>query len=356
MQEDLADDSIHTFEGHTAGVYAVAWSPTSDDLVASGGGDDRAFLWRVGEDAYLETQGAVHELTGHTDTVSALAFSKDGKLLATGGMDGCVRVWTVDEGRCMTTLEGPGDAVEWVRWHPKGTVVLAGCADFTVWMWNAQTGACMQVFSGHSGPVTCGGFSADGKLVVTGGGEGDASLRIWDPKTGECKFTLQGGHFHAAGLTALAFHPDAAVVLTGSEDGTSKIVALDTGRVINSLTGHEEDASLEAVAFLPGLPLAATAGLDGKLIVWDVASATSRVVCQHPEGIVRMICHHSQPLILTGCIDGAVRVWDARTGACSHTFGGHVEAVQDMALSPNGTLVLSGSEDGTVRVFSLVDT
>lgn len=127
------------------GVYSVAWSPRQADLVATGGADDRAYIWRVGQEAFEATGGAVLELSGHTDTVSALAFSADGASLASGGMDGRVKVWEVATGRCTQTLEGPGDAVEWLQWHPKGGVLLAGAADFTAWMWLAATGACMQV-------------------------------------------------------------------------------------------------------------------------------------------------------------------------------------------------------------------
>lgn len=130
----------------------MAWCPTQPDLVATGGADDRAFIWRVGQDAYEQTGGATLELGGHTDTVCALAFNAAGDALASGGMDGRVKVWEAASGRCIQTLEGPGEAVEWVRWHPKGNVVLAGAADFTAWMWLAQTGACMQVGTGARGP------------------------------------------------------------------------------------------------------------------------------------------------------------------------------------------------------------
>lgn len=68
-----------------------------------------------------------------------------GSLLATGSLDSSVKVWSVADGGCMQTLEGPGDGVDWVAWHPKGDILLAGSEDFTMWMWLAQTGACMQV-------------------------------------------------------------------------------------------------------------------------------------------------------------------------------------------------------------------
>jgi WD40 repeat protein len=351
---EAEDDSVHLFEGHSAGVFAVAWSPLpGSDLVATGGGDDRAFLWRVGEAAFAETRGAVAELGGHADSVAALAFSPDGAMLASGGMDGVVRVWNAADGALLHALDGPAEAVEWAAWHPRGNVVLAGCADFTAWMWLAATGAFMQVFAGHAGPVAAGGFTPDGRAVVTAGGEGDASLRVWDPKSGECRATVAGPRFATAALTALALSADSALALVGAEDGGVRVVGLEGGRQLASLIAHEEGASIEAAAFLPGAPLGATAGMDGKLVVWDLAASAARASCEHPDSVTALACHPSAPLLFTGCADGGVRCWDARTGECARAWRGHAQVVQDLALSPDGGMVLSGSEDGTARVFSM---
>lgn len=81
----------------------------------------------------------------------------------------------------------------------------------------------LQVFSGHSGSVSCGGFTPDGKCVVTGGGENDASLKVWNPKSGECTLTVQGHPYHTAGLTCLDIHPDSTAVISGAEDGVPKV-------------------------------------------------------------------------------------------------------------------------------------
>ncbi|KAL6776180.1 hypothetical protein ACKKBG_A20155 [Auxenochlorella protothecoides x Auxenochlorella symbiontica] len=360
---EYEDDSIHTFEGHQDGVYAVAWCPTKKDLVATGGADDKAFLWRVGHDAFEETGGAFFQLDGHEDTVASLAFNHDGSLLASGGMDGVVKVWDTETGACLQTLDGPGDAVEWVAWHPRGDVVLAGTADFSAWMWEGRRGAWMATFSGHTAPVAAGAFTPDGRAVVTAGGEGDASLRVWDPRSGACTASVSGHPFHAAGVTCLALSPDGASALTGSEDGAAKVVSLGTGRVGATLVtdparpGHEdqgERAGVEAVAWVPALPgAAASAALDGALVFWDLATATPRAICQHPAGITRLAVHPSEPLVFTACMDGAVRAWDARSGRCNACFRGHEAPVQDLAVSPDGKLVLAGAEDGAARVFSL---
>ena len=86
-----------------------------------------------------------YELAGHTDTVVSLAFSASGVLLASGGLDATVRVWSTADGALVRALEGPADDVHWVAWHPRGDVVLAGSEDFSAWMWLARSGDCMQV-------------------------------------------------------------------------------------------------------------------------------------------------------------------------------------------------------------------
>lgn len=104
---------------------------------------------------------------------------------------GICKVWRVADGQLMHSLEGSGGALQWVTWHPRGDVVVAGTDDFMVYMWNAMTGAVMQVFTGHSGEVNAGCFTPDGKSLVTVGGDEDASLRVWNPRTGEGALTIQ---------------------------------------------------------------------------------------------------------------------------------------------------------------------
>ncbi|CAL8460523.1 g52 [Coccomyxa elongata] len=343
---DAHDDSVHIFEGHTGAVFAVAWSPISN-LVATGGADDRVFLWQVGD----ETGASTAELSGHTDTVASLRFNTSGTLLASGGLDGHVGIWDMAAGSCKHSLEGPGGAIEWVDWHPRGDILLAGSEDFTAWLWNAQTAACMQVFTGHSGPVRCGRFTPDGKLVVTGGGEYDASLRVWDPKTGTCVRTMQGQQFHPTGLTALDVHADSSIVLTGAEDGSACLTNIQTGRLLGRLAGHTD--SIEAVRMSSSMPYSATGSVDGNLIIWDNTSLSVRSTCMHPEAVVMLVLHPSQPLVYTACLDGVARCWDARTGTCTQQWTGHQEGIQDIAISMDGNSVITGSDDNTARVFTL---
>eukprot|EP00803_Ostreobium_quekettii_P005142 evm.model.scf_54.4 EVM.evm.TU.scf_54.4 scf_54:59274-65880(-) len=349
FMEDEEDDSFHCFQGHRGSVFAVAWNPIGNGMVASGGEDDMAFLWKVADGTQVDLEN--HGLTGHTDSVISLAFNSTGQMAATASMDGSVRTWNTGNGNMIRALEGPTDSVDWVSFHPRGDVVLAGSTDFSVWMWNATSGACMQVFSGHCGPVTCGGFTPDGRAVVSGGGNGDASLRVWDPRTGQCSVTVRGHDYHQGGLTCMEVHSEGAVALTGSEDCSGRIANIQTGRIMGELAGHTD--SVETVGFSPVQQVCYTGSLDCKAAAWDMSTMQRRQTFEHPEGVIVLSSIPSSPLFLSGCLDTAVRLWDSRTGRCERLMRGHHEGIQCMAVSPDGRRVLTGSDDHSVRVFDI---
>lgn len=122
---DEADDSLHTFTGHTGELYTVTCSPTDASLVVTGGGDDRGFMWKIGQGDFA------FELQGHTDSVSSLAFSSDGQLLASGSLDGNIRVWDITSGGLKGTLEGPEKGIEVASKRTRGVGRFRGffCLD-----------------------------------------------------------------------------------------------------------------------------------------------------------------------------------------------------------------------------------
>ncbi|XP_057752696.1 uncharacterized protein LOC130970588 [Arachis stenosperma] len=338
---DEADDSAHTFTGHTGELYSVACSPSDARLVATGGGDDRGFLWKIGDGVWAS------ELKGHNDSVSSLAFSHNGQFLASGSLDGIVQVWDVF-GNLKGTLEGPGGGIEWLRWHPRGHILLAGSEDSTVWMWNAERAAFLNMFAGHGASVTCGDFTPDGKIICTG--SDDATLRIWNPKSGENIHVVRGHPYHTEGLTCLSISSSSTLVLTGSKDGSAHIVNISTGKVINSAPLHSD--SIECVGFAPSDSWAAIGSLDKKLVIWDIEHSLSRATCNHEDGVTCLVWLDASYLA-TGCVDGKVRLWDSRSGECTHTFRGHEDAIQSLCVSADHNYLVSASMDGTARVFEV---
>ncbi len=341
---EFEDDSVQGFFAHTDSVYCVALAATEPaTLAVTGGGDDVAYLWRV-EDG----KDPVGKLDGHKDSVNAVAFSADASLVATGGLDGMVRVWKCADASLVQSLEGP-DEVEWLCWHPRGNVLLAGSHDGSVWMWNAPTGLCMQVLTGHSGAVTAGGFTADGKRIVSVGE--DATLRVWDPKQGTAQVTWHGPEGIPA--LSLALHLSLEVAVVGLGDGTAAVVHLGTGKKLALLQGHR--ASVESVSLSPIASMAATASTDGTLCVWDLNTFTLRHRLEHPGGVVAVQWHVSEPLIFAQCTDALLRLWDARTGKVVRAWRGHQDAPLAMAVSKDCNTLVSVGDDRVALVFANSD-
>nr|GMC92504.1 angio-associated migratory cell protein [Ipomoea batatas] len=339
---------MHIFTGHSGELYAACCSPTDATLVATGGGDDRGFMWRIGQGDFA------FELQGHKDSVSSLAFSSDGKLLASGSFDGLIKVWDVDSRNLKCTLEGPDKGIEWLKWHPTEHLILAGSEDGIVWLWNAETGASLNMLTGHGESVTCGDFTPDGNTICTG--SDDATLRIWNTWSGESIHVVRGHPYHTEGLTCLAILAIGTVstlVLTGSKDSSVHIVNIATRKVVRSLNGHSD--SIECIGLSRssrGSSLwVATGSMDKKLIIWDVLHWLPRCTCEHEGGVTCLLWLGTSRFVATGCVDGKVRVWDSLLGNCMATFGGHSDAIQSLAESSDGDFLVSVSIDGTARVF-----
>ncbi|KAJ1729271.1 60S ribosomal subunit assembly or modification protein [Coemansia sp. Benny D160-2] len=343
----LEDDSVQGFFGHgsNSSVFSVDISPADGGLVVSGGEDDTAYVWRA------DSGAVVAKLDKHTDSVAAVRFSHDGALVAAAGMDGKINVYEpANEYRRCAALDGPDEA-QWLAWHPRGSVLLAGGgSDGSMWMWSLPGGGFMNVFNGHSAAVTCAQFTHSGRGIVSGAEDG--SLLVWDPKTAAVvrRFSPDDERFHQDGITALALAADDQVVLTGSMDGSAKLVHIGNGTILGSLDNATE--SVEAVGLCSVLPLAATGSVDGSLSIWDISAMRLRTTLKHDDSVTRLAWHADSPLLTSVSMDCSVRTWDARTGECVRVWRGHQEGIMDFAMTPDGSTIVTASDDGCCLVFA----
>jgi WD domain, G-beta repeat len=222
--------------GHADSIYCVSVSH-SGLLVATGSGDDTAKLWSL----QGNTDPLLFTLAGHTESINACAFNSSDTMLATGALDGGIKVWSTALGLCVASLDGPGSDVSFLGWHPKGDVLVAGSADTTVWMWAVTLPSkappsddcakveVMQVFAGHEGEVTCGTWSSSGKTLLTGDSTG--AVRMWNPKTAVTQQLFSGKDWHEAAVNSIdvSSSPDKPLMVSGSEDGSAKLVNCATG-------------------------------------------------------------------------------------------------------------------------------
>lgn len=355
--EPVQDDSEVTFSKHSGLVFCVSLDPKSNTLAVTGGEDDKAFVWRV-SDGELQ-----FEITGHTDSVVCASFNHDSSLVATGDMNGIIKVWKVESKEEIWAFE-VGD-LEWMDWHPCAQVLMVGTTQGSSWMWKIPSGEC-KTFQGPSCPATCGKFLPDGRRAVIG--YEDGTVRFWDLKQGNAIHVLKGHDGHLGSLTCVAVNKDGSLVLTGSVDSSTKLLNTNTGKVVDMFLiegkpprkpdldeekEEKEFISVESVAFCNVLPLIAIGHLNGMLAIYDISTQTLRHHCQHETGIVKVLWEENSPLVYSCSMDGTVRLWDARSGKLLNKYSGHTAEILDFTINREASVMVTAAGDGKAKVFCL---
>jgi WD40 repeat protein/serine/threonine protein kinase len=315
---------LHCLRGHTQEVTGVCFSPDGKHL-ASGSRDKTVKVWDV------QTGQQVLSLKGHTDGVNSVCFSPDGNRLASAsaGLEwkdgdikkrwGEVKVWNAQTGQQVLSLKGPTDAIFSVCFSPDGKH-LAGASGSELKVWDAQTGQQVLALKGHTDATRSVCFSPDGQRLASASGGYDlvkkqfwGEVKVWDAQTGQQLLALQG---HTHWVTSVCFSPDGKRLASASDDKTVRVWDADRGQQVLVLRGHTGEVS--SVCFSPdGNRLASVSG--------------------DPR-------NPGKP--------GEVKLWDAQTGQQTLTLKGHTSWATSVCFSPDGQRLASASNDKTVKVWA----
>jgi WD40 repeat protein len=285
--------------------------------------------------------------------VYGVAFSPDGKRLASADAAGQVKVWDATTGKTALTMKAPHGEATGVAFSPDGERLAAWYWNGTTVVWDARNGHEILTVPGHSGGGFLGAtFSPDGRRLVSAAWDPEARqghVKVWDARTGREVLTFRG---HTGAVSRMAFSPDGRRLASASDDRTVKVWDVVTGREEHSLTGHTYE--VHSVAFSPDGQRLASASRDTTVKVWD--GTTGQEVCTlwGHRGSVRSVAFSPDGRRLASAgHDRTVRVWDATTGQELRVLRGHTGRVFSVAFSPDGTRLASASDDDIVKIWDM---
>lgn len=302
----------------------------------------------------------------HTSRAYSVAFSPDGKILASASWDGTIKLWDTKSGRELRTLAGHGWGIYKAVFSPDGKRLASASRDGTVKIWEVATGATTGTFVADGLAVKSVAWSPDGRLLTSSGNDG--VVKLWDAASGQELRALK--HAWREGRVGLVncvlFSPDGKTLASRNWDGTASIWDRSSGAESHILRLVNDFEGIWSLAFSHDGRLVAAADEGTKVKFWDVASGQLKRTLVSPPvtgmtvQLVSLAFSPDGRLLATGeaRVDGAqkkyygvVKLWDWESGRLVHEASAHAMEPDCLAFSPDGQLLASSGADGGVKLW-----
>lgn len=328
-----------TLEGHNDWVNSVAWSPDGKQL-ASASGDQAIIIWDVATDQPVLT------LEGHTNGIYLVAWSPDGKQLASASADQTIIIWDAATGRQVDVLRGHSDEVISVAWNPDGRQLASVSSDQTVIIWDVVTGKLKTRLRGHTRTVASVAWSPDGQRLASAAE--DHTVIIWNVAARRPAMTLRD---HTDIVYNVAWSPDGQQLASVSADQTIIVWDAQTGQPQRVLRGHS--SWVFCLGWSPDGRQLASGSQDQTVIIWDTATGQAAATLHgHTDRVKSVAWSPDGRQLASASLDQTIIIWDVTSGPISFILQGHTGRVFDVAWSPNGRQLASTSDDTSVIIWN----
>jgi WD40 repeat protein len=288
--------------------------------------------------------------SGHTAEVLTVAFSPDGKLVASGSVDNTLRLWRVLQGDLLRTMRGHPFPVRILDFSPNGSLLATGSTDGKLRVWRVSDGSLLRTLEGHAGWINSLDFSLDGRLLASSGQ--DFTVRIWRVSDGHLMEIIDEG---MAQVNSIAFAPNSQAIAWCEEDGTVRLRSL-SGVWLQTLKVSSFAAT--SLVFSPDGDWLAVGYADGIIRIWQVSDGTQlQELHSHTQTVTSLSFSPDGNWLASGSKDNTLRLWRLTNNSFQDPptliLIGHSAPVNSIAFSPSGDLIASGSDDGSVRLWQV---
>jgi WD40 repeat protein/tetratricopeptide (TPR) repeat protein len=339
--------------------------------------DGSLYIWN------LDLVGNIATFRGHLREITGIALTNDAQTIITSSADGTVKYWDACVHKSYLNEYNINATSFWSLISPDSRYIALENI-----VWDAVLCETAASLDGYGEMITCGEFSSDGKLLVTGSQDGN--VRLWDARTGEWQKTYRG---HSDEITTVAFSPNGKYIISGSDDRTARLWNVNEDTQPCEPLVHK--SFVRNAVFSPNNEYIATGGLSSQILIWNAITGEkitelmdlcfpiglvftpdgNRLTAAFEDGYIRSWDTHSWLLMTElqyvqkkylstsysqdsarlslGSYDATALTWDISQGIFMKEYAGHVEPVQSVALNPNGVRLLTGSSDQTVKLWDV---
>ena len=282
-------------------------------------------------------------LKGHSAGVEGIAFSPNGKLLASGGWDYNLKIWDVSDQKEIASYSCKGYEVRCVAFNPAGTLVAAGTRDNYVRVFSLTSKEPVAILKGHGMPIRGLAFSPDGRILASS--SGDRSIKLWDTEKYTLLHTLK---WHGASVNAVIFSPDGKLVVSAGSDNAVKVWNPQTGELIRTISTFK--SGINAIAYSSDGRYIAFGGFKEIKVMDSNSWQEVESLKGHTDEVTSLAFSPNGTALLSGGNDRLMLLWDWQKGEILTTTK-DPNKINSVAFSPNGKVMASAGDDKTVKLY-----
>ncbi|OUL35916.1 hypothetical protein BV372_09340 [Nostoc sp. T09] len=285
-----------------------------------------------------------YALSGHSQLVRSVAFSRNYPTLISSSNDKTIRTWNLQTRKVQGVLYETG---LWVvaAIAPNGQTLVSGSSDKTIKVWHLGASKPQRVLRGHFDLINSLSISPNGQILVSG--SRDKTIRIWQLETGNLQQTLpaQSGFVYTTAIS-----PDGKFLVSAGSDKAIKIWQLDNGELLRTIT--DNPAFVRAVAISSVRQIIASGGYGATINLWNFYTGQLQQRLEGHNGLIQsLIVTPDGQTLISGSGDRTIKIWSLQTGKLLQTLTGHTASVLALDISPDGQTLASAGEDKTIRIW-----